>query len=727
MSAAAETSRLHRSDPIPPACSSLESDTGLLCLLIIAQYYDLPAEGSQLRHQFARSGHRLSDTELLRAAKNLGLKAGLVTSHWSKLQETDFPVMAKLVDGGYVVVAKVEGEKALVQNPVEGYSLVLSRDRFEMIWTGELVLAAKRVTTHLHGLAFDMTWIIPGIVKYRRLFGEVVIASAFLQFVAFLTPFVAQMVVDTMLGHREFTTLSLLAGGLIALAVFESILGGLRTYLFAHTANRMMVTLGARFFRHLLSLPLAYFDARRVGDTVGLVRELEHLRRFITSHSMTVLVDLPCMMVFLAGMWFLSRTLTLVVTASLLIYILFFFLMTPAIRARQHGAVTQEAHNRALVVEAISGIQTVKTVAMEPSLFQKWDEHLAGSVRARVHATSLIAIANHIAMGMRHVTLVTVLWIGAARVIDGKLSIGQWIAFSLLSAHVIGTMVRWGSLWQEFQQAGISVERLGDVLNREPEPSYLQNRIAIPQLQGKIQVEDVTFRYRTAGPTVLRKLSFSVEPGQIVGIVGRSGAGKSTIAKLLQCLYRPEQGRILVDGIDMAQIDPAWLRRHVGVVPHESFLFDGSVRSNIALTDPSLSMEQVVQAATLADAHEFIVELSYGYDTLIGERGGTLSSGQRQRIAIARTLAANPRILIFDDATGALDAESEARLQQNMAQMAQGRTVLIIAHRLHAVRQAQRIYVVGDGALTEQGAYEELLEREEALLRPWALQAGSRS
>ncbi|HMS83187.1 MAG TPA: type I secretion system permease/ATPase [Nitrospira sp.] len=723
MPAAAETVSPHPSDPIPPPLASNMSDSGLLCLLIIAQYYDLPVNGSQLRHQFAQSGHRLSDTELLRAATDLGLKAGLVTSQWNKLQSMSFPAMAKLVDEGYLVVAKVEGEKVMVQNPVEGYSLVLSRNRFEMIWTGELVVVKKRAKIRLQDLQFDMTWVIPGIVRYRRLFSEVLITSAFLQCVAFFMPFLVQIVIDRVLVQKEISTLSLLAGGLIAMVVFEGILGGLRNYLLSHTTNRMTVSLGAQLVRRMLTLPLAYFEARRVGEIVARVHELEHLRQFLTSHSIIVLVDVPVIGVFLAGMWLLSSTLTLVVMTSLPIYALLCFSMTPSIRACLQAAFKRGADHQAFEVEVLRGISTVKALAAEPSFSKKWESQLADYMQTSVRATGLITIARHITMGIHHSTTVVVFWIGASCVSEGQLSIGQLIAFSMLAAHVTNLMLNWVNLWQEFQRAGISVQRLGDVLNAQPEPLYSPNRTTIPQVQGHVRFEDVTFRYRPDGPTIVRKLSLSVEPGQIIGIVGRSGSGKSTIAKLLQCLYVPERGRILMDGTDLVQVDPAWLRRQVGVVQYKNVLFNGSVRSNIALGNPSLLMEQVVQAAQLSGAHEFIGELENDYDTQIGEHGCTLSSGQRQQIAIARTLASNPRILIFDDATSALDDESEAVLQQNMAQIAQGRTVFIMAHRLSAVRQAHRIYTVDKGEIIEQGLHEEPLEHEGASSRLCASQS----
>jgi ATP-binding cassette, subfamily B, bacterial HlyB/CyaB len=697
------------SDSIPSSAAARVTDTGLICLLILARFYDLPADGSQLRHQFAQSGQVLSDTDLLRAAKHLGLKVGVLTANWSKLGEIPLPALAKRSDGRYVVLAKFEGEKVLVQDPIEARPLILSREQFESAWSGQLLLFTKRANLRLQDLKFDFTWFIPAIVKYRMLLSEVLVASFFLQLFALLTPLFTQVVIDKVLVHKGFTTLHVLAIGMIALALFDAVLGGLRTYLFSHTTNRIDVGLGARLFRHVLALPLAYFEARRVGDTVARVRELESIRQFLTSHSVTVVLDLLFTIVFLAVMWFYSPVLTLIVMGSLPLYALLSVVITPAIRARLHEKFNRGAENQSFLVEAISGIQTVKALALEPPLLRKWEEQLAGYVRASFRTTSVMTVAGQTATCIQKVTVVAVLWVGAYRVIEGDLTIGQLIAFNMLSAQVTGPLLRLVNLWQELQQVGISVQRLGDILNTQPEPSYNPNRTTLPQVNGRILFEDVTFRYRPDGTEVLRKVSFAVGPGQIIGLVGRSGSGKSTIAKLIQRLYVPERGRILVDGVDLAQVDPAWLRRQVGVVLQENFLFNCSVRDNIALTDPGLAMEQVIQAATLAGAHEFILELPEGYDTMVGEHGCSLSGGQRQRIAIARALVSNPRILIFDEATSALDYESEAIIQHNMAQISKGRTVLIIAHRLSTVRPAHRIYVVEKGEIVEQGSHEELL------------------
>ena len=687
-------------------------DTGLLCLLIVARFYDLPADGSQLRHQFLSSGNLFSDVDLLRAAKHLGLKAGLLKSRWSKLAGTPLPAIAKLRENRYVVLAKVDGDKALIQDPAEGRPLIVCREQFESHWTGELLLFAKRANLRHQDIKFDFTWFIPAIVKYRRFLGEVFVASFVLQLFALLTPLFTQVVIDKVLVHKGFTTLHVLAVGMVTLALFDAALGGLRTYLFAHTTNRIDVGLGAQLFRHVLALPLAYFEARRVGDTVARVRELEHIRQFLTNNSVTVVLDVVFTLVFLTVMWLYSQALTMVVAASLPLYAILSLAITPPIRARLHEKFNRGAENQSFLVEAISGIQTVKALAVEPPLLRKWEEQLAGYVRASFHATTLITVAGQIAGCIQKITTVAVLWVGAYRVIDGDLTIGQLIAFNMLSAQVTGPLLRLVNVWQEFQQVGISVQRLGDVLNTRPEPSYKPNRTTLPRVAGQVIFDEVTFRYRPDGSEVLRKVSFSVAAGKVIGIVGRSGSGKSTIAKLIQRLYVPERGRILVDNVDLAQVDPAWLRRQVGVVLQENVLFNRSVRDNIALSDPGLGMEQVIQAASLAGAHEFILELPDGYDTIVGEHGCSLSGGQRQRIAIARALVAKPRILIFDEATSALDYESEAVIQKNMAQICQGRTVFIIAHRLSTVRPAHRIYVMEKGEIVEEGAHEELLRAD---------------
>ena len=473
-----------------------------------------------------------------------------------------------------------------------------------------------------------------------------------------------------------------------------------------------------------MRLPLTYFETRRVGDTAARVRELETIRQFLTGSTLTLVIHLFFTGVFIAVLFFYSPLLTWIVLGTLPAFALLSLGITPVFRARLNEKFTRGAENHAFLVEAITGIQTVKAMAVEPQMQRRWEEQLASYVRASFRTLYIGNVAGQLGSGLSKATTIVVLWVGAQAVMGGQLTVGELIAFNMLASRVISPVLRLVQLWQDLQQAGVSVARLGDLLNAPREPSG-PSRTALPAIAGEVAVEQVTFRYQLDRPEALRDLSFVVPAGRVIGIVGRSGSGKSTIAKLIQRLYVPETGRLLIDGMDLAQIDPTWLRRQIGVVLQENFLFNRPVRDNIALADPGLPLEAVVRAAKLAGAHEFIVGLPEGYDTLVGEHGCNLSGGQRQRIAIARALVADPRILILDEATSALDYESEHIIQQNLAQICAGRTVFIIAHRLRTVRMAHQIFVIDQGRLIERGTHDELMRLGGYYARLHRLQDGS--
>jgi subfamily B ATP-binding cassette protein HlyB/CyaB len=362
-------------------------------------------------------------------------------------------------------------------------------------------------------------------------------------------------------------------------------------------------------------------------------------------------------------------------------------------------------------VESVTAMETLKAMAVEPQMQRRWEQQLAGYVAASFRVISLANVSSQSVQLVNKLVGVAILYFGARFVIAGDLTVGELVAFNLISGRISAPVLRLAQTWQDFHQARLSIARLGDILNTEPEPVYSPGKMALATIRGDIAFEQVTFRYRIDGPEILRDVQLHVPARQVIGIVGSSGSGKSTLAKLVQRLYIPERGRVLVDGIDVTQVDPAWLRRQIGVVLQDSVLFNCSIRDNIAFADPATSTERVVEAATMAGAHNFILQLPNGYDTIVGERGSSLSGGQRQRIAIARALVTDPRILIFDEATSALDYESEHIVQQNMAKIVQGRTVLIIAHRLSALRMADRIITIEDGRLVEDGSHQELVKR----------------
>jgi subfamily B ATP-binding cassette protein HlyB/CyaB len=479
---------------------------------------------------------------------------------------------------------------------------------------------------------------------------------------------------------------------------------------FSHTTNRIDVELGARLFRHLVALPLAYFGARRVGDSVARVRELENIRQFITGSALTLVIDLFFTLVFLAVMAWYSLSLTLIVIAALPLYALLSAAFTPLFRAGLDEKFRRGAENQAFLVETVSGVETLKAMAVEPQMQRRWEEQLAAYVSASFRVQNLGNYASQLIQLVSKLVTALVLFFGAKAVMAGNMTVGELVAFNMFAQRVSQPVLRLAQIWQDFHQAKISVDRLGDVLNTTAEPQAV-GRAVLPPIIGAITFDRVAFRYRLDGPEVLRGIELDIAAGQVIGIAGPSGSGKSTLARLLQRLYVPEAGRVLIDGIDLAMTDPAWLRRQIGVVLQENLLFNRPVRENIALADPGLPLEGIIEAAKLAGAHDFILQLPEGYDTMVGERGGSLSGGQRQRIAIARALVGNPRILIFDEATSALDYESESAVQANMRRICRGRTVIIIAHRLSTLRGADRIITIEAGSVVEDGSHDELVRQ----------------
>jgi len=706
----------------------------LAALCLIARLHQLAADPAHLAHQLGWTpSHRPSLTDLLLAAKHIGLKAKLTRTSADRLPLSPLPALAVLCDETgterTVVLAQCDGQRVLFQDPsgaVQGGRPVIEPlSVFASQWTGDLILITSRASLAGELAKFDFSWFIPSLIKYRQLFGEVLVVSLFLQLFALVSPLFFQVVMDKVLVHKGLTTLDVLVIGLLVVVVFESVLTTLRTYVFSHTTSRIDVELGARLFRHLVSLPLAYFQSRRVGDSVARVRELENIRSFLTGNAITLVLDLLFSVVFIAVMLAYSVPLTLIVLVSLPLYVLLSLTLLPILRARLNEKFARGAENQALLVETITGIQTVKANALEPALAKRWDDQLAAYVAASFRTSTLASYGHEGINLIGKIVSAVMLWYGARLVMDQQLSVGQFVAFNMFAQRVAQPIMRMAQLWTDFQQTGISMARLGDILNTRTEVPPT-TAAQLPALKGRIQFDQVSFRYRPEAPPVLHALTLDVNPGEVIGIVGRSGSGKSTLTKLVQRLYTPEQGRVMVDGIDISLIDAAQLRRQIGVVLQENLLFNRSVRENIAIADPAAPIEMVMRAAQLAGAHEFVSELPEGYDTIVGEQGASLSGGQRQRIAIARALFTNPRILILDEATSALDYESEAILQRNMSAICKGRTVIIIAHRLSSVRQAHRIIAMDKGRIVEEGAHEALLLQPKGLYAYlWAMQSGA--
>jgi len=559
--------------------------------------------------------------------------------------------------------------------------------------------------------AFGFRWFYNEILHYRNVMAEVLTGSFVVQLFGLVTPLFTQVILDKVIVHRSMTTLDVLAVAFIAVALFEFLLNTTRNYIFIHTANKIDAKLGSKLFRHLFALPFVYFESRKVGNIVARVRELDNIRDFITNKSVSVIVDLCFSLVFVAVIFLYSVKLTLVFLAFVCIVGTLYVTVTPELRRRLEYKFQMAAQSNSYLVESVTGIQTVKSLALEGSMQKRWEENLEKYVHSSFKLSNMSNIAGAISGTFQRMMTITVLYLGVKLVINNQLTIGQLIAFQMFAGQFTGPFLRLVNLWNEFQQALLSVDRIGDILNNPIEIRSGRD-ITLPKLAGAVRFENVFFRYTPDSPNALQQVSFAARPGMSVGIVGRSGSGKSTITKLIERLYILSEGAIYIDDIDVRHMNPVWLRYNIGVVLQDDYLFSGTIRENIALPRPDAPMEGVIEASKIAGAHEFISQLPEGYDTLVGERGSTLSGGQKQRIAIARALITNPRILIFDEATSSLDYESERIIQRNISRIKAGRTMFIVAHRLSMVKDCDLIIALDKGRIVETGTHGTLMAKK---------------
>ena len=685
-------------------------NTGAACLTMVAQYLQNPVQLEWVQRQLRGQKPK----NLVEAGEKIGLVLRKLQVNWSELRQLTFPALllwnqSKNNQLNWVVAYGMKGNYLIIANPQNSdYSCEqLSQSVVENCWDGTLwqtELISQQET-------FNLAWFIPAVWKYRGLLGEVLLASFSLQLLGLASPLITQVIIDKVMVQESFATLDVMAIALLLVATFESILGMLRLFIFTHTARRLDLSLSAQLFRHLMRLPLAYFESRRVGDTVARVQELEQIRQFLTGTALTVILDSIFAVVYLGLMFYYNIPLTFVALAVLPLFATLTIIATPILRNWLNETFNRSADSQSFLVETITGIHSVKAHAAEPIARERWEGLFARFIRTSFKASTTSNISSNIGDFLTNFSTLIILWFGAKLVIDHQLTIGQLIAFQMLSGRVTSPLLRLVQLWQNLQQVLLSVDRIGDILNAAPE-TEAGTGLVLPPLKGEVNFEQVFFRYNANTEPVLKGISFNIEPGQFVGIVGRSGSGKSTLSKLLQRLYQIESGRILIDGFDIKSSDLASLRQQIGVVLQEDFLFNGSILENITLGNPDITSEQVVEAARLAVAHDFISQLPYGYENNVGERGTALSGGQRQRIALARLFLASAPILILDEATSALDSETEQQVLQNLKNVSSNRTVFLIAHRFAPLKRADLILVMEKGVIAERGTHLELLKQK---------------
>ena len=683
--------------------------TGVISIIKVLQHYGAK-DLEKIFKENTLTDDKATWDKLRKIAKKYGVKSTLIRPTADELREVNYPAVAKMNDGAYIAIGSANDEVVLAIDPRESKPLALPIKEFLESWSNELLIFSAAFSWTYFKKRFNIDWFLKVIGHYKQPLGEVLTASLFLQLMGIAMPLITQVIIDKVIGNAGYSTLTVIGVGMVIFFFMQSLLTFIKTYIMNHTTNKLDAILGTRLFRHLIALPLPYYERRRVGDTLMRVGALGQIRQFLTGTGLMTILDVLFSVVFIGFMFWYSVPLTLISLAIVPMYIAQNIWAVPIIKRKIEAVWRTGAMNNAFMVEAITNIETIKALAVEPQFVNKWENLLARYVRTTFENVKFNLVINAFSGVVQGLLSMAILWYGGHMVMDGYFTLGQLIAFQMLSGQATGPMTKLLTMWPQVQQVGLALERIGDILNTPMEPIVHEIGKRGPQrISGEIDINDVSFRYRPDLPLVLKNINLHIGPGEKLGIVGRSGSGKSTLTNLVQNLYIPEAGIITVGGINTKEANLGWLRDQIGVVMQENYLFNASVRDNIAVSRPTATMDEIIRAARLAGAHEFILELKEGYDTKVGERGDSLSGGQRQRVAIARALLANPPILIFDEATSALDYESERIIFNNMEAIGAGRTMMIIAHRLSAVRRCDKIIVIDKGEIVESGSHDQLM------------------
>lgn len=699
--------------------------TTIQCLTAIAQHHGIQINPERIIQEYALGEEEPSPSLLLRIAADINLKAKIDRLSWEKLlaQGGVFPVIARLRNGNSVIVvgsrADGEGKVAVLDPQISGASVVLQeRQQFCRDWDGDLIFLKRSHSLTDPKQPFGLRWFIPEILKQKVAFRDIAIAAIAMQFLALASPIFFQLIIDKVLVHQSMSTLWALGIGVTIAMVFDAVFSYIRQLLTLAATNKIDMRLTRRTFSHLLSLPIDYFETATAGVVTRHMQQLEGIRHFLTGKLFFTALDTTALLIFLPILFTYSTKLAIIVLVFTLIIASIIAALLPTYRRRLNALYSAEGKRQALLVETIHGMRTVKALAIEPNQRKIWDQISAEAITTHYRVGKISISGGTVTDFLGKLLPVMIIIIGTQDVFAQTLSVGALIAFQMISGRVVSPLISIVSLINEYQQTALSVRMLGEVMNRQPEGRMDAGGLR-PNLQGKISFEDVTFRYPGASATALDKASFEIPSGAVVGIVGRSGSGKTTLTKLIQGLYSVQEGIIRFDGIDAREIDLAHLRRQIGVVLQENFLFRETVRNNISITRPDASFEEIVAAAQAAGADEFIERLPQGYDTLLEENASNLSGGQKQRLSIARALLSKPRILILDEAASALDPESESIFINNLSRIAVGRTVIMISHRLSTLVNAHTILVMQQGRLVDSGRHQELLARSSTYQHLW--------
>lgn len=687
-------------------------DAPMACFAMLSQHLGVPFRRDLIRKVLQnqlKTAENISLQACGAIAEMMGLRAQLIQVPATAVNRLKAPALIRYADS-FAILYSITEQELVIAIPEVGIRRKKPAD-FAEAWGNEGQVLLLQPSINKFQEKFSLRWFLPSIYRYRKVLIEVLVASLFVQLFGLANPIITQVIIDKVLVQHSLDTLDVLGVFLLGVAVFEALLTSLRTYLFVDTTNRIDVSLGSEVIDHLLRLPLNYFDHRRIGELAGRINELETIRQFLTGTALTVVLDAVFSVIYVAVMVFYSWLLTLVALATIPLFALLTLFVSPIVRRQLQKKAERYADTQSYLVEVLSGIQTVKAQNIELKSRWKWQERYARYINDGFKNVLTFSTASSISGFLNKFSGLLLLWVGAHLVLANELTLGQLIAFRIIAGYVTSPLLRMIQLWQNFQETALSIERLGDVLNAPQEVDEAnRDNIPMPTIKGAVRYEGLSFSFNPSGPLQLININLDIPAGAFVGIVGQSGSGKSTLAKLLQRLYEPKTGRIQIDDYDISKVELYSLRRQIGMVLQDTLLFNGTVQENIALTNPEASSEQVIAAAKIAVAHDFIMSLPNGYNSVVGERGSSLSGGQRQRIAIARTVLQNPKLLILDEATSALDYDSERQVCNNLDEAFQGRTVFFITHRLSTIKNSDLILVMDQGSVVEQGTHTELMK-----------------
>jgi subfamily B ATP-binding cassette protein HlyB/CyaB len=698
--------------------------TAVQCLAAIAQHHGLQINPERLIDEYALGAEEPGDNLLLRMAADHGMKAKAARLGWDDLLAQDgvFPVMARLQDGNMIIVAgaRADTDEVGVLNPgaSDAGVIMVSRAAFCERWLGEVLFVRRDHKLSDPNQPFGLRWFIPEILKQKAAFRDIFIAAVAMHVLSLASPMFFQLVIDKVLTHQSVTTLWVLVIGIVMALLLEAGLSYVRQLLTLAASNKIDMRLTRRTFAQLLALPIDFFESQTAGIITRHMQQLEKIRNFLTGRLFMTGLDLIALVVFIPVLFSYSFKLAMIVLLFGVIIAVIVMLMVPIFQRRLQELYAAEGARQAMLVETIHGMRTVKALAIEPNQRREWDQRSAESISMHFRVGQVSITGNAITDFLGKLLPVALIAIGAQGVFDQTLSVGALIAFQMLSQRVTQPLIALVGLINDYQETALSVRMLGEVMNRAPEGRAGAGGLR-PVLNGEIKFEDVTFRYPGAQATALDRTAFTIQQGTVVGIVGRSGSGKTTLTKVIQGLYPVKEGIVRFDGIDAREIELSHLRRQIGVVLQENFLFRGTVRQNLTVTKPDATFEEIAEAAAAAGADEFIERLPQGYDTPLEENASNLSGGQKQRLSIARSLLAKPRILILDEAASALDPESEAIFISNLSKIAVGRTVVMISHRLSTLVNADAILVMQRGRLVDAGTHEQLLQTSDTYQHLW--------